>query len=327
MANLAKFKKMLEFLVNEEKEAAQELFHEIVVEKSRNIYESLLESDYKDDDMDDEDLEESDDFDDDDDSYVDSLDDEDEEEYDWDNVEDFDESDEIGGDETDDFMSDMDDEDMDDEGDDMESRVVDLEDALEDLKAEFEQMMANEEGEENFDDMEDMEDEDMEDMEDEDMEDMEDEDMEDMEDEDMEDMEDEEPAMPKESYSPTEQMREYVEKVNGGFGAKIGGDNGQNTKSALPSKKNDMGGTASNIVRNTVEKGAEVGKGSKIKGSALNKQNPTDMKTGNINVPGGKAGKAFSSKQPGHGAEKKGKADQADKSANSTLNKLSSRAK
>ena len=303
MANLAKFKKMLEFLVNEEKEAAQELFHEIVVEKSRNIYESLLESDYKDDDMDDEDLEESDDFDDDDDSYVDSLDDEDEEEYDWDNVEDFDESDEIGGDETDDFMSDMDDEDMDDEGDDMESRVVDLEDALEDLKAEFEQMMANEEGEENFDDMEDMED------------------------EDMEDMEDEEPAMPKESYSPTEQMREYVEKVNGGFGAKIGGDNGQNTKSALPSKKNDMGGTASNIVRNTVEKGAEVGKGSKIKGSALNKQNPTDMKTGNINVPGGKAGKAFSSKQPGHGAEKKGKADQADKSANSTLNKLSSRAK
>ena len=150
---------------------------------------------------------------------------------------------------------------------------------------------------------------------------------EDMEDEDMEDMEDEEPAMPKESYSPTEQMREYVEKVNGGFGAKIGGDNGQNTKSALPSKKNDMGGTASNIVRNTVEKGAEVGKGSKIKGSALNKQNPTDMKTGNINVPGGKAGKAFSSKQPGHGAEKKGKADQADKSANSTLNKLSSRAK
>ena len=39
MADLNKFEKMLELLVNEDKEAAQELFHEIVVEKSRDIYE------------------------------------------------------------------------------------------------------------------------------------------------------------------------------------------------------------------------------------------------------------------------------------------------
>jgi len=39
------------------------------------------------------------------------------------------------------------------------------------------------------------------------------------------------------------------------------------------------------------------------------KGNPQDMKTGNINVPGGKAGGAFSNKEPGHGAEKKGAAE------------------
>ena len=42
MADQNKFEKMLELLVNEDKEAAQELFHEIVVEKSRDIYEGLL---------------------------------------------------------------------------------------------------------------------------------------------------------------------------------------------------------------------------------------------------------------------------------------------
>ena len=47
---------MLELLVNEDKEAAQELFHEIVVEKSRDIYESLLEADEEVDESDDEEV-------------------------------------------------------------------------------------------------------------------------------------------------------------------------------------------------------------------------------------------------------------------------------
>jgi hypothetical protein len=57
-----------------------------------------------------------------------------------------------------------------------------------------------------------------------------------------------------------EEMREYVEKVNGGFGAKIGGDNGTNTKSIVASK-NDMGGTTANIfeqILKTVEKQTKV---------------------------------------------------------------------
>ena len=39
MADLNKFEQMLEKLVNEDKAGAEELFHEIVVEKSRDIYE------------------------------------------------------------------------------------------------------------------------------------------------------------------------------------------------------------------------------------------------------------------------------------------------
>ena len=43
MTDRNKFEEMLEHLVNEDRDKAAELFHEIVVEKSRDIYESLLE--------------------------------------------------------------------------------------------------------------------------------------------------------------------------------------------------------------------------------------------------------------------------------------------
>jgi hypothetical protein len=45
MADRNKFEEMLERLVNEDKAGAEELFHEIVVEKSRDIYANLIESD------------------------------------------------------------------------------------------------------------------------------------------------------------------------------------------------------------------------------------------------------------------------------------------
>ena len=62
MADQNKFEQMLEKLVNEDKAGAEELFHEIVVEKSRDIYESLLESDLDDEEVDeatDEEVDES----------------------------------------------------------------------------------------------------------------------------------------------------------------------------------------------------------------------------------------------------------------------------
>ena len=40
---MSKFEKLLDLLVNEQKDEAEKLFHEIVVEKSRSIYEGILE--------------------------------------------------------------------------------------------------------------------------------------------------------------------------------------------------------------------------------------------------------------------------------------------
>jgi hypothetical protein len=45
MTDRAKFEQMLEYLINEDKQKAEELFHELVVAKSREIYENLLDDD------------------------------------------------------------------------------------------------------------------------------------------------------------------------------------------------------------------------------------------------------------------------------------------
>ena len=96
-------------------------------------------------------------------------------------------------------------------------------------------------------------------------------------------------------------MREYVEKVS----APKGGDNGANTKSAVAGK-NDMGGTTANIVS-----GGESTTGG-TKGGLAN-PSTKEENFGNVNVPGGNAGKtAFKKKEPGHGAEKKGAGESAD---------------
>jgi len=46
MTNRAQFEAMLEALINDDQETAKEIFHNIVVGKSREIYEELLESDF-----------------------------------------------------------------------------------------------------------------------------------------------------------------------------------------------------------------------------------------------------------------------------------------
>ena len=46
MTDRAQFEAMLEALINEDQETAKELFHNIVVAKSREIYEELLEADF-----------------------------------------------------------------------------------------------------------------------------------------------------------------------------------------------------------------------------------------------------------------------------------------
>ena len=40
-----KFEKLIDLIINEDQERAEQLFHEIVVEKSREIYESIINED------------------------------------------------------------------------------------------------------------------------------------------------------------------------------------------------------------------------------------------------------------------------------------------
>ena len=333
MADRSKFEEMLERLINEDKDGAQELFHEIVVEKSREIYEGLLE---------DEEVEESEDEDEDKEKEVEEASDEEveedeelEEDFDLDEFEVEADDDMMGGDPADDMMGDIegdDDMDMDmDMGDeegeeDMEDRVDDLEDALDELKAEFEKLMSGDEGEEADDDMDmDMDDEE------EEKESFEfestDEEVDEASDEEVEESDDDE--VEEASKSPSEEMREYVEKVAGGGldaqGSAKMGDNGANTKSAVAGK-NDMGGTASNLNQSKDEKGTEAGKGA-IQGSSLADTSAKPMSTKNVNEPGSKTATNMNAVSGGHGAEKKGKPETADKGAQSTLNKVSTRAK
>ena len=39
----SKFEQLIEFVINDEEQKAKELFHDIVVEKSREIYETLMD--------------------------------------------------------------------------------------------------------------------------------------------------------------------------------------------------------------------------------------------------------------------------------------------
>jgi len=301
MADQNKFEEMLERLINEDKAGAEELFHEIVVERSREIYETLLAEEADEEEVDettDEEVDEASD------EEVDESDDDLEEDFDLDEFEveaDDDEMDmDMGGDETDDMLGDIeggDEMDMDDEGDeDIEDRVVDLEDALDELKAEFEKMMGGE-GEEDDMDMGDEEG-DMDIGDEEGEEEPEEESYEfEATDEEVDEADDEE--VEEGSKSEAETMREYVEKVT----AKMGDAGTNGTKSPVAGK-NDMGGTASNL--NQGGEGSEAGP----KGG-LGDDNPKEENAGNVNVPGGKASKSLKNQPKGHGAEKKGSGESA----------------
>jgi len=285
MTDLTKFEKMLELLVNEDKVAAQELFHEIVVEKSRDIYESLLEDDEEVDEASHEDEE-----DDEDDEEVDESDEDLDENFSLDTFEVEADEEEVDMDDEEEEV-DMDDEEGEDEGD-VEDRVEDLEDALDDLKAEFEKMMAGEEGEEKDDEDGDMGGDQTDDM----MSDL-GMDTDESTDEDESFQATVTPMESKVAKSAGEQMREYVEKVSATMG-----DNGVNTTSTL-AKPNNMGGTTANIA-----KGGTADTKGTAGGLASNK--PQVMNTKNVNVVGAKGATKMSS-QPGHGAEKKGKPETA----------------
>jgi hypothetical protein len=132
----SKFEQLIEYVINDEEAKAKELFHDIVVEKSREIYENLMQEE--------EDIEES---------------------ADEDLDEGLEEVDTMGGDAAEEFMDEVEveeegmmegDEEIEIDGEitgdegseagegDLEDRVVDLEDKLDELMAEFEDLMGSE---------------------------------------------------------------------------------------------------------------------------------------------------------------------------------------
>jgi hypothetical protein len=139
-----KFEQLIEYVINDDEAKARELFHDIVVEKSRAIYEEMMQEEEEqiEEDMDEE------------------LDEE---------VEEVEEG--MGGDQAGDLIDDIeveeegismegdDDMDSEDHHDDMggdeelEDRVVDLEDKLDELMAEFESLMGGDDmgGDEEMD--------------------------------------------------------------------------------------------------------------------------------------------------------------------------------
>ena len=167
----SKFEQLIEYVINDEEAKAKELFHDIVVEKSREIYENLMNEE------EDEELDEE--------SHDEKADDRAERdaekvkkdlEYDYKHGRKVKEGmDSIGGDASDDLIDDVESEeqgmqeaesdvefddeaeedgeelthDMEhyrDEGEgDIEDRVIDLEDKLDELMAEFEAIMGGEE--------------------------------------------------------------------------------------------------------------------------------------------------------------------------------------
>jgi hypothetical protein len=278
MADKNILEQMLGHLVNDDKQKAEELFHEYVVAKSREIYEQLIEAE-----MDDEEKEEE----------VDEASEEEKEEGEDDLDENFediayegdDEANPFGGDDkTDDLAGEMG---PDEEGGDEfadkapEELFQDLDSIVDELQAKFDAM--------NGDD--------------------------DMGGDDMGGMGDEEEM--KDGFDLAT-VREYVEKVPAGHGAekKGQGEKADGSATGLKFQKNDMGGTSANILSGKDgQDGGYPGAGSTVKGSSLLKGKPQLQDGGNVNTPGAKNGNAFSTKEPGHGAEKAGSKESADKGA------------
>ena len=215
-----KFEQLIELFIAEDEQGAKDLFHEIVVEKSRDIYEGLVDEDQVEEtaEVEEDAVEES------------------EEEIE---ESDFDEA-ELGGDAADDMIDDIE---ADEEGlsmeaehgddEDMEDRVVDLEDALDELKAEFEALMGKDDADDDMD-MEPEMDMDM----------------------DMDDEEGEEEEM--ESVEETEEVvREYTEKApapvtseeGDGSSGPVAGKNDMGGKAVDPTGEEKGGATPKSTVQ------------------------------------------------------------------------------
>ena len=288
-----KYEKLIEHIINDEEGKARALFHEIVVEKSRDIYESLMDEDQFAETVGGDQVN----------GMMDEI------QADESGLPEDEEMD-IGGDDEMLGGDDMGGDDMggDDMGgeDDLETKVMDLESELDALKAEFEQLMGGEAGDDDMggddmgDDMggDDMGDEEAEEGMYESAEEEEEEEVTESAEEEEEEEEEEEVAESKSGYkSEVDLMREYVEKLGSydkvpagaeGEEAAKGGSVNVN-KQSIVAGKNDMGGTTANIAKGGNE--ADPKSTPPAKTSGLLKQGgEIDVAKRNVNKVGGNKG-------------------------------------
>ena len=272
-----KYEQLIEHIINDETDKARELFHTIVVEKSRDIYENLI---------DEQDLDEVGG------NQVEDL-------VDEITIDEQGMTEEEEGEEGAEEAPAMDAEEMpSEEGHEeaeIEDRVVDLEDALDELKAEFDALMAGEEheeevmpgmhGDKDADEMEGM----MYQEEQSEFFEAKDEDEEDKEDEDAEEK---------------EVVKEYVEKVAAPSNKTEGGEVGKGgsanvNKASTVAGKNDMGGSSANIAKG----GAEANPDGTSPKATVKPKGELKGAGSYENVPGAKAGQAFAKKETAVKAE------------------------
>jgi hypothetical protein len=305
---MSKFEQLLDYLVNEEMDKANELFHEIVVDKSRTIYENLIaeEDDEVEESADEEEMDESAD----DEEMDESADEEVDESQELEDSYMMDaEDDGFGGgeegDATDDLGADIGaDDDMSGEEEpegEEDQAIFDIKNAIADLEAAFAELEQAHGSEESDMDM-DMDSE--------------------FGDEEDPTADDEDESMMMGMHEGRRVTREYVEKVGNDWdknsqksqGQYVGANTGEGMPAPVEGRspvssgkgKPVTGANAGNIAKSGTGEGAMDGTSPNGKTGGLVK-NPQDMKTGNGNVPGGKMGvKNLSKVAGGHGAEKKG---------------------
>lgn len=262
-----KYEQLIEHIINDDTEKARALFHTIVVEKSRDIYEGLIDED---------DFEvggnQVDDFSDDVTSDEEGLDD-----SDW------------ADDEMDhDFDSDGDIDSHEGDHDNLEDQVMDLKSALEALQAQFDELSAGEEGEADMDMYNDESDEEF-------------------SDEGSEEFDSEEEYNDEEEDLEEILVREYIEKVGEPYKGEMNRPEGRLVgkgtstpinKNTLVAKPNRMGGSSANIVKGGANKNPDGTSANKGEANAYKKGEGKLKGADNFeNVPGAKAGKAFSKKE------------------------------
>ena len=144
-----RFEQLIEYVINDEEQKARELFHDIVVEKSRAIYENLMAEEEL-DEADEDNLDEAEEDDLDEGNMMDEVETDEESGMSMEGEED----DAMGGDAQDEFVSDVEVDDTEDSfGDDdggsepaSKDDIMNLEDKLDQLMAEFEDLMGNDDG-------------------------------------------------------------------------------------------------------------------------------------------------------------------------------------